>query len=135
MSTYLPVEIIRAILLLALPTPGFSTWSARAQTLRSCSLVDSSWRTVAQDELFRNPVIQDSLDKCKVASKKGKWGQVDGRRKVRLIRLDMSLKEMELLLEQWSGQGSLEVTIFHCSDVCMERLARIVGESSRFERF
>lgn len=135
MSTYLPVEIIRAILLLALPPPGFNTWSARAHTLRSCSLVNSSWRIVAQDELFRNPVIQDSLDKCKVALKKRKWGEVSGKRNVRLIRLDMSLKKMEQLWEQWSGLGPFEVTIFHCSDVCLERLARIVGESRCFERF
>ena len=50
MVPHLPPEII-TYLLAALPT---SEGEGRVQTLRACSLVDSTWRDIAQAELLRH---------------------------------------------------------------------------------
>lgn len=57
-SPQLPSDLITDIIKLCLPPESFSSFAERSEALRNFSLMSPVWRELAQEELFRSPVVQ-----------------------------------------------------------------------------
>lgn len=57
---WLPTELQRHILLLALPPLSYTTWNERCLTLKAASLVNKHWRDLAQPELLKHPQFKSA---------------------------------------------------------------------------
>ncbi|ORY88189.1 hypothetical protein BCR35DRAFT_21764 [Leucosporidium creatinivorum] len=55
----LPVEIVEHIIKQSLPLLRFNTFDKRYRVLRKFSLVDSTWKELAQRELGRHVLVRD----------------------------------------------------------------------------
>ena len=103
MVPWLSPEVTTLIIQHSLPRPSYGSYRQRADLLLACSLVDQTWGSLAQEELFKNVVIE-SLDAATrfIATREEGVG-VELPKRVRSLRVGKLLGGFQLNVEVQEG--------------------------------
>jgi hypothetical protein len=106
----LPTEIIQRIIQLALPRVSYSTFPERYKTLKAFTLVNSTWRSLAQEELGRHLSLKHEqrlreAQRAAVTQRRPElWRTVQS---VRLTDEEDQDNDVEAVFDGWKGYSQL----------------------------